>query len=137
MIPLIRLQRDLFDWFKVLFSQCLHLAGKHLGRIDGGIDAVRLYGDHGMTTVFEEAMSVHSNNAGLIRLSDICKYNVDGGKQHAVSLRQSCVFHDCCKKVIKRAPEDIMKHEDSRITFVLRLAMLIRSRPDLSENSTA
>ena len=101
MVSLVWLQRDLFNWFEVILPQRLDLGSKHLGRRYGGVDTVRLDGNHGMTTVFEEVMSVHSNDAGLIRLSNIRKDNVDSRKQHAVSLRQSRIFHDCYKMIIK------------------------------------
>jgi len=76
MVSLVRLQRDLLDGFEVVFSQRLDLAGEYLGRRGNRVDTTRFDRNHGMTTVFEEVMSVHSNDTSLIRLSDIGKYHI-------------------------------------------------------------
>lgn len=91
-IPLVRLQRQLFQRLKVLALQLAHLPSEYrLGR-GGRIDAARLDGDHRVTAVLEEVMRVQRHDTRLIRLGDVGEDAVDHPHEHAVLERMPGVL---------------------------------------------
>ena len=89
-----------------------------------------------MTVNFEELVCVVRHNTGLVWLCDICKNNVDGGQEYAVFLRMPSILHDGYTEM-NAGSYNGFGMQDVRMTFVRFFAMLIRSRPDRAENSTA
>ena len=84
MVTFIRLQCDLSNGLEFAGSQCLHLLGEHGRRCDRRIDTARFYRDDNVSAVLEEILRIMNDNARLIWLGDVRKYDVDGRDQHAV-----------------------------------------------------
>ena len=72
----------------------------------------------------------------LIGLGDVGKDDVDHADEHAVLLRVAGILNDRCTRHC-RGSTPACENRDARMTFVRFLAMLMRSRPERWENSTA
>lgn len=64
-------------------------------------------------------------------------HDVDHRHQHAVLVGVASIFDDGCRCLESAESRQEIEYSDGRITLVRFLAMLMRSRPDRWENSTA
>lgn len=135
---LVRLQRQLLVGLEVLLLHPLDLGGKDDLGGRGRIDTVGLDRDDGVSSVFEEVVGVEGNDTRLIGLGDIGKDDIDHRHEHAVLVGVTGVLDDGCGEgASERGGRRCERGESVRMTLVRFLAMLIRSRPDRWENSTA
>ncbi len=89
-----------------------------------------------MAINFEELVCVVCHNTSLIWLCNIGKNDVDSRQEYAVFLRKASILDNGCMRVNVKLSNKLGM-QNARMTFVRFLAMLIRSRPDRGENSTA
>ncbi|RUP48359.1 hypothetical protein BC936DRAFT_144675 [Jimgerdemannia flammicorona] len=94
MIPLIRLQSQLFLRLDSLFLQLFDFACEHCCRINSRIDTIGLDGNYYVAIVLEEVVSVERYDARLIWLCYVRENNVHHANEHAVFVRMPCVFDD-------------------------------------------
>mmetsp|Transcript_13796 Transcript_13796/g.17847 ORF Transcript_13796/g.17847 Transcript_13796/m.17847 type:complete len:291 (-) Transcript_13796:33-905(-) len=84
MIPLVRLQRQLFQRLKILTLKLANLPPKHRLRRGRAIDTTGLNGNHRMTPLLQKVMRVQRHDTGLVRLGDVGEDAVDHSDEHAV-----------------------------------------------------
>ena len=136
MITLVRLERNLLEGLELRFPDGVDFLREHSRWRSGGVDTAGLDGNDDMALVLEEEVGVSGDDTCLIRLGNICEDGVDLGEQHAVFLWEARVFNDGCDTDQYCGLLGFKKY-NVRMTFVRFFAMLIKSRPDLGENSTA
>lgn len=78
MITLIRFESELFLRADTFFLHFLSFFGENGLSRGSRIDTTGLDGDHGVTAVLQEVVSIQGNNSGLIRLGNISEDSVNG-----------------------------------------------------------
>jgi hypothetical protein len=73
MITFVRFKGQLFLRFYHLFLHLLYFTSKHYFGGGGRIDTVGFDGDHNVTIVFKEVMSIEGDDSSLIWLRNIGK----------------------------------------------------------------
>lgn len=148
-VTLVRLEGELLLGLELLALELGDLLGEHNGRLDGRVDTVGLDRDDKMAAVLEEHVRVDGDDARLVRLCHVRKDDVDltaaRSPLRARQPRESCgAVEQQIRACGRRTMPTSMRYFSGRrassmmgITLVRFLAMLIRSRPERGENSTA
>ncbi len=94
MVFLIRIQGNEFLWGQTFLSKFLCFSLENYFRTLSTINTTCFDCDHENSSIFQEPLTVHSDDSCLIRLSDISEYEIDHFYQKPVVLRFSSVFDD-------------------------------------------
>lgn len=115
---------------KLVLTELLDFAGKHLLRGRCAVNAGRLDGDEKTTTLLQEQLGVDTDNSGLIGLGNIGEDDIDHRQKHAVGHGLPGVLNDgndvCAAGLVKSQYFTILQSNDG----LQRTAMLIRSLPE-------
>ena len=91
-ITLVRLQRNTFNWFKLLLFQLFYFRGEDNLRWQRRVNTRSLDTDQKVPSVLNKLSRIQPKNTRLIRLRHIREYHVHHRHQHAVLLWVTRVF---------------------------------------------
>lgn len=134
-VTLVWFQSNLFERLKLAILELLNLPSKYFFRNSSRINTARLDRDDCVTAILEEKLSIPRDDSSLVGLRHICEDDVDHVDKDTILLWCPRVLHNCWELLVVRSM--IVTMCDIRVTFVRFFAMLMRSRPERGENSTA
>lgn len=77
MIIFIWFKSKLFFRFKSFFFKSLDLTLEDDSGLFSGVNTISFNGNHEVSSIFKEILTIHSNNSGLIGLGNIGKNNIN------------------------------------------------------------